>query len=86
MARTIFNRLLKAGYAQVRGQASAATMRRLLDLEVEIGGENGDFRDFDTGQMIDLFIRGEVAGHMQRTWRQGRPSPRRWIFTLSPDG
>ena len=66
MARTLFNNLLKTVYAQVRGQASAAIMRGLLELEIEIGGENGDFRDFDNGQMIDLFIRGEVAGHMQR--------------------
>ena len=65
MARTLFNSLLKTGYAQVRGQASAAIMRGLLELEIEIGGENGDFREFDNGQMIDLFIRGEVAGHMQ---------------------
>ncbi len=65
IARAMFNRLLKTGYVQVRGQASAATMRRLLDLEIEIGGENGDFREFETGQMIDLFIRGDVAHHMQ---------------------
>jgi formylglycine-generating enzyme required for sulfatase activity len=66
MARTLFNRLLKTVYAQVRGQASAGIMRGLLDLEIEIGGENGDFRDFDDGQVIDLFVRGDVAGHMQR--------------------
>jgi formylglycine-generating enzyme required for sulfatase activity len=65
MAREFYNSLLKTSYAQVRGQASAAIMRRLLELEIEIGGENGDFRDFDNGQMTDLFIRGEVAGHMQ---------------------
>jgi hypothetical protein len=64
LSRTIVNRVLKTGYAQVRGQASAAVMRDLLDLEIEIGGDNGDFRDFDSGQMIDLFIRGEVTGHM----------------------
>ena len=56
LSRTIVNRLLKTGYAQVRGQASAAIMRGLLDLEIEIGGENGDFWDFESGQMIDLFI------------------------------
>ena len=66
LARTLFNGLLKTVYAQVRGQASAATMRHLLEREIEIGGENGDFRDFDDGQMIDLFTRGEVAGHLQR--------------------
>ncbi len=71
MARALFNALLKTGYAQVRGQASAAIMRRLLELEIEIGGENGDFRDFNNGQMIDLFIRGEVAGHMQRHMAPG---------------
>ena len=71
MARSLFNRLLKTVYTQVRGQASAAIMRHLLELEIEIGGENGDFRDFDNGQMIDLFIRGEVAGHMQRHMAPG---------------
>ena len=87
MARTLFNRLLKTVYAQVRGQASAAIMRRLLELEIEIGGENGDFRDFDNGQMIDLFIRGDVAGHMQ-TAHGARADPfrSRWIFRSSPDG
>ncbi len=64
MARTIVNRLLKTIYAQVRGQASAAAMRSLLELEIEIGGDDGDFWDFENGQMIDLFIRGEVTGHM----------------------
>ena len=72
MARSLFNRLLKTVYSQVRGQASAAIMRRLLELEIEIGGENGDFRDFNNGQMIDLFIRGEVTGHMQRHMAPGQ--------------
>ncbi len=71
MARTLFNSLLKNAYTQIRGQASAAIMRRLLDLEIEIGGENGDFRDFDDGQMIDLFIRGDVAGHMKKHMAPG---------------
>ena len=71
MARELHNSLLKTVYAQARGQVSAAIMRRLLELEIEIGGENGNFRDFDSRQMIDLFIRGDVADHMQRYMAPG---------------
>jgi formylglycine-generating enzyme required for sulfatase activity len=66
LSQTLFNTLLKFVYAQVRGQASVAVMRALLDLEIEIGGEKGDFRAFDNRQMIDLFIRGNVTGHMEK--------------------
>lgn len=65
LARTITNHLLKIRYAQIRGQASAAIMRGLLELEIEIGGENGNFRDFDIDKMIDLFVRGDVTGYME---------------------
>jgi formylglycine-generating enzyme required for sulfatase activity len=40
-------------------------MRELLEREIQIGGEDGDFRDFDSVQMVDLFIGGEVAGLME---------------------
>ena len=69
--RTIFTRLLKSMYTQVRGQASPAVMRGLLELEIAIGGEDGDFNDFDSGQIIDLWMRGDVAGHMARRLAQG---------------
>ena len=62
LAREIFNELLKSIYSQVRGHASPAMMRELLEREIEIGGENGDFRQFDSRKMIDLFIRGDVNG------------------------
>jgi formylglycine-generating enzyme required for sulfatase activity len=65
LSRTIFNALLSAAYARVRGQASPAIMRDLLGLEIEIGGENGDFKEFESGQLADLFIRGRVAEHLQ---------------------
>jgi hypothetical protein len=64
LSRTIYNRLLKSIYAQVRGQAPPASMRSLLELEIDIGGENGDFRNFDSGPMTDLFIRVRQAGLM----------------------
>jgi hypothetical protein len=73
LMRTIFNHLLKTVYAQVRGQASAAVMRGLLELEIEIGGDNGDFWDFESGQMIDLFIRGEVTGTWKIGWHRAGP-------------
>jgi hypothetical protein len=66
LSRNLFNRLLKSVYTQVRGQASVAVMRTLLELEIAIGGEKGDFRAFDNRQMIDLFIRGEVTGHIEK--------------------
>jgi hypothetical protein len=71
LMRTIFNHLLKTVYAQVRGQASAAVMRDLLGLEIEIGGDNGDFWNFESGQMIDLFIRGEVTGILENRMAPG---------------
>ena len=64
LAGYIFTRLLKAVYGRIRGQASVGIMRSLLELEIRIGGEDGDFRDFDSVQMVDLFIGGEVAGLM----------------------
>jgi len=61
LAREIFVELLKFVYSQVRGQASPAVMRELLEREIEIGGETGDFRHFDSRKMIDLFIHGDLA-------------------------
>jgi formylglycine-generating enzyme required for sulfatase activity len=58
--------LLRAVYAHVRGQAAAGVVRSLLALEIEIGGENGDFREFDAGQMIDLFNRGDVVRRLPK--------------------
>lgn len=63
-SRTLFSALLSAAYARVRGQASPAVMRDLLGLEIEIGGEDGDFKQFESAQLVDLFIRGRVAGHL----------------------
>ncbi|WP_319408999.1 SUMF1/EgtB/PvdO family nonheme iron enzyme [uncultured Desulfosarcina sp.] len=71
LSRTIFNNLLKSVYALVRGQASAAIMRGLLELEIEIGGENSEFRDFASGQLIDLFSRGNVIRHMEMEMAPG---------------
>lgn len=62
LAREIFTELLKSVYSQVRGQASPAVMRKLLEREIEIGGENGDFRHFDRQRMIDLFVFRDQAG------------------------
>jgi formylglycine-generating enzyme required for sulfatase activity len=65
LSRTLFTSLLRILYANVRGQASPAVMRDLLDLEIEIGGENGDFKEFETDPLVDLFIRGRVAEHLR---------------------
>ena len=65
LSREIFVELLKSVYSQVRGQASPVVMRELLDLEIEIGGENGDFRHFDHQKMIDLFVKGDLAGRAE---------------------
>lgn len=65
LSETAFNVLLKSAYAQVRGRASTAVMRNLLTLEIEIGGDNGDFREFDAGHMLDLLVRGDVIHHLQ---------------------
>lgn len=64
LLKTIFGMLLKSAYSLVRGQAPSRIMRRLMELEIEIGGEDGDFKAFNNLQMIDLFNRGEVAGFM----------------------
>ncbi len=71
LCRTTFTSLLKTVYAQVRGQAAPGAMRGLLELEIAIGGDDGDFREFDSGQMIDLFMRGDVAGHLQKRMEHG---------------
>jgi formylglycine-generating enzyme required for sulfatase activity len=65
-ARALLNDLLKCVYTSVRGQASPAEMRDLLELEIELGGESGDFKEFEIGQMVDLFIRGRVADPMKK--------------------
>ncbi|BBO72919.1 hypothetical protein DSCW_03360 [Desulfosarcina widdelii] len=62
LAQEIFTELLKSVYSQVRGQASPAVMRKLLEREIEIGGENGDFRHFDRQKMIDLFVSRDQTG------------------------
>jgi formylglycine-generating enzyme required for sulfatase activity len=62
---TLFTILLSTAYARVRGQASPGVMRDLLGLEIEIGGEDGDFRAFGSDQLVDLFIRGRVAAHLR---------------------
>ena len=69
--KTLFGMLLKSVYSQVRGQVPPRIMRGLMDLETEIGGEDGDFKVFDNHQMIDLFSRGEVAGYMQPSINNG---------------
>jgi formylglycine-generating enzyme required for sulfatase activity len=46
-------------------------MRGLLELEIGIGGENGDYRDFETGQMIDLCIRGDVVNRLPKRMAPG---------------
>ncbi|WP_319525838.1 SUMF1/EgtB/PvdO family nonheme iron enzyme [uncultured Desulfosarcina sp.] len=66
LAREIFIELLKSIYSQVRGQASPAMMRELLEREIEIGGENGDFRQFDSQKMIDLFAREDLVGKAEK--------------------
>lgn len=58
--------LLRRGYTQVRGQAAPSVMRTLLELEIEIGGEDGDFKSFEPCQMVDLFDRGGVVGRLQQ--------------------
>jgi formylglycine-generating enzyme required for sulfatase activity len=65
LAGDIFTGSLKSVYAQIRGQASAGIMRGLLELEIQIGGEDGDFRTFDPVQMADLFVRGGLTGLME---------------------
>jgi len=65
LANEIFTELLKSMYSRVRGQASPGVMRELLEREIEIGGENGDFRHFDRRQMIDLYEKGDLAGRAE---------------------
>ena len=65
LLKTIFNLLLKSVYSIVRGQAPPRIMRGLMDLEIEIGGEEGDFKTFDSRQMIELFNRGQVPEYME---------------------
>jgi formylglycine-generating enzyme required for sulfatase activity len=89
---TIFGTLLKSVYSLVRGQAPSRIMHRLMALEIEIGGEDGDFKAFDNSQMIALFNRGEVLGYMQTSFCDGDhlaaamdlDAIGRWIET--PDG
>ena len=65
LARELFTELLKFVYSQVRGQARPAVMRSLLELEIEIGGESGDFRHFDSQKITDLFVKGNLTGRAE---------------------
>ena len=56
-----FVSILKAAYVHVRGQASPAIMRGLLESEIAVGGEDADFLEFDNRQIVDLFDRWVLA-------------------------
>ena len=71
LLKTIFNALLKSVYAIVRGNAPPRIMRSFMELEVEMSGEDGDFKTFDNRQMIDLFSRGKVLAAMQALFEKG---------------
>lgn len=71
LQQTLFFDLLKWAYSVVRGQASPKILRELLELEIEIGGENGDFRDFGNRQMLDLFARGGLDRHLATRFING---------------
>lgn len=57
MIQSLFVDMLKTAYAQVRGGVRPSVMRGLLQLEIEIGGEDGDYNCFDRHQMVDLFVK-----------------------------
>ena len=65
LLKAIFNRLLTRIYSIVRGQAPTRILRGLMEMEIEIGGEEGDFKTFDNQQMIDLFNRCKVVDYVQ---------------------
>jgi formylglycine-generating enzyme required for sulfatase activity len=71
LLQAIFDDLLKTVYAMVRGQAPPRILRGLMELEIEIGGEDGDFKMFDDRQMIDLFNRGQVADSLHALFGDG---------------
>jgi formylglycine-generating enzyme required for sulfatase activity len=62
LAREIFTELLKSVYSRVRGQAVPAVMREMLEQEIDLGGEEGDFRHFNRRKMVEMFVRLDVAG------------------------
>ena len=65
LLKTIFKALLTCAYSIARGQAPPRILRGLMDVEIEIGGDDGDFKMFDNRQLIDLFNRGKVIDHIQ---------------------
>ena len=62
----LFTMILGQAYMAVRGKAVPSVVRRLLDLETDIGGENGDFNTFELDQMVDLVVRGDVLQLLAR--------------------
>jgi len=68
LLKTVFNALLKSLYSIVRGEAPPRILRGLMEMEIAIGGEEGDFKTFDNQQMIDLFHRGKVVDYIQASF------------------
>ncbi|WP_419663418.1 uncharacterized protein Dvar_37450 [Desulfosarcina variabilis str. Montpellier] len=66
LLKTVFSALLTSAYSIVRGQAPPRILRGLMEIEIEIGGEEGDFKTFDNQQMIDLFNRCKVVDYVHR--------------------
>ena len=66
LAETILDGMMQAVYRLVRGRASAKVMRTLLELEIEIGGDDGDFNSFNERQLIDLFERGQIFKQLEQ--------------------
>jgi formylglycine-generating enzyme required for sulfatase activity len=71
LLKTILNVLLTGAYSIVRGQAPPRILRGLMEMEIEIGGDDGDFKMFNNRQLIDLFNRGKVVDNIQNSLEGG---------------
>ncbi len=61
LLQVLFNDLLKTAYSMVRGLAPPRIVHGLMELEIELGGEDADYKTFNHLQMLDLFNRGQIV-------------------------